>query len=217
MVLGALWCPANNSRETFEQIRAIKTKHGLAPLFEIKWSKISPAKLEFYLDLINYFFKREDLHFRALIALDKGKLTHEQFNQNHDTWYYKMFFQLLSVIFDSTVSYNIFLDIKDTRSSEKMLKLHEILCNDKGDFSHDIIKVVQTVRSHEVELLQLADLLLGAVSYANRGLLTSKAKLQVINRIEEFLGHSLRTSTQLKEDKFNLFFWKPQITGETNV
>lgn len=51
-----------------------------------------------------------------------------------------------------------------------------MLRNDKYDYSKEIIKKVQQVRSHEVELTQLADLLTGAVSYVNRGLSDSLAK-----------------------------------------
>ena len=51
-----------------------------------------------------------------------------------------------------------------------MEHLHEIICNNMYDFRHEIVERMQLVRSHEVELLQLADLLIGAVAYANRGL-----------------------------------------------
>jgi hypothetical protein len=40
------------------------------------------------------------------------------------------------------------------------------------DFRRDILKPIQTVRSHEVQILQLCDILLGAVSYATRELAT---------------------------------------------
>lgn len=57
-----------------------------------------------------------------------------------------------------------------------MHKLEEVLRNDKYDFSKEIIKKVQQVRSHEVEILQLTDLLIGATAYSNRGLENSKPK-----------------------------------------
>lgn len=89
MVLGAIWCPLEKTREIIMRLREIKLRHGLSPNFEVKWSKVSPAKLIFYKDLVDYFFDDDDLHFRALIVPNKSKLRHPAFSQDHDTWYYK--------------------------------------------------------------------------------------------------------------------------------
>jgi hypothetical protein len=70
------------------------------------------------------------------------------------------------------------------------------------------VKKIQQVRSHEVELVELADFLAGAVCYANRGLSGSKAKLAVIERIRGRRGYSLLQSTLYKEEKVNIYIWK---------
>lgn len=207
MVLGAIWCPLDKTRKINEQVREIKNSHGIKPDFEVKWKKVSPAKKQFYKELIEYFFSDNDLHFRALIVPDKSKLRHEDFGHTHDDWYFKMYFEMLKVIFDPNARYRIYLDIKDSRSSSKIAKLHDVLCNSLYDFSYQIIERVQTVRSHEVAILQLADLLIGAVSYINRGLSTSETKLELINLIRERSHYSLMKTTLLREDKFNLFRW----------
>jgi hypothetical protein len=87
MVLGALWCPKDRAPQAAERLREIKARHGLANNFEVKWTKVSPAKAQFYLDLVDYFFDDDDLHFRALIVPDKNLLRHEKFGQTHDDWY----------------------------------------------------------------------------------------------------------------------------------
>lgn len=46
-----------------------------------------------------------------------------------------------------------------------------------------LFKKVQQVRSHEVELVQVTDLLTGAISYVHRGLNASKAKNELIEHI----------------------------------
>ena len=95
MVLGAVWCPLDKTREIAVRLREIKEKHGLSPQFEVKWTKVSPAKIALYLDLVDYFFDDDDLHFRALVVPDKSLLQHESIaGQDHDTWYYKMYFYL---------------------------------------------------------------------------------------------------------------------------
>jgi hypothetical protein len=207
MVLGAVWCPLEKTREIAVRIREIKVKHGLSPQFEMKWVKVSPAKVQFYLDIMDYFFDDDDLHFRALIAPDKSRLRHEDFQQTHDEWYYKMYFDMLKVILHPDARYRIYLDYKATQGATKVEKLHEVLCNNMYDFSRRIIEKVQLVRSHEVEILQLADLLIGTVSYINRGLFTSAAKQRLVDRMRERSGYKLTQTTLLWEDKVNLFRW----------
>jgi hypothetical protein len=208
MVLGAVWCPLERTREIAVRLREIKAKHSLSPQFEIKWVKVSPAKTRFYLDIVDYFFDDGDLHFRALVVPDKSKLRHEDFGQTHDEWYYKMYFDMLKIILCPEGRYRIYLDYKDTRGSVKVDKLHDVLCNNMYDFRREIIERVQLVRSHEVEILQLADLLIGAVSYVNRGLESSTAKLDLINRIRERSGYTLTRTTLFREEKFNLLRWR---------
>ena len=214
MVLGSIWCPLEKARETAQAIRAIKGKHGLGHDFEIKWTKVSPGKIDFYIDLIDYFFAEPDLHFRALIVADKDRLQHKTYGQSHDEWYFKMYFTMLKAIFRPNASYRIYLDIKDTRSAPKVKKLWDVLCNNAYDFSREIIQKVQTVRSHEVEQLQLADLLIGAIAYANRDLSGSRAKQRLVKLIRERSRYSLTHSTLYREDKLNLFRWTAQELDE---
>jgi hypothetical protein len=208
MLLGAVWCPISATNPTASRLREIKADHGVSPHMEIKWSNVSPGKLGLYLDLVDYFFDTSSLHFRAVI-IDKDELDHERFDQEHDDFYYKMYFNMLKVLLDPEQRYRIYLDIKDTRSAEKVEKLHEVLSNNLYDFSRSIIQRVQSVRSHEVEQIQLADLLLGAVGYANAGYESSDAKLAVVDRLRERSGYELTKSTLLREDKVNLLRWRP--------
>jgi hypothetical protein len=208
MVLGAVWCPMEKGREIATRLREIKSQHGMKPGFEIKWTKVSPAKVQLYMDWLDYFFDDDDLHFRGLIVPDKTKLLHTVFRQSHDDWYYKMYFDMLKVILSPVEHYRIYLDIKDSRSAAKVAKLHDVLCNNLYDFSRQIIERIQTVRSHEIEMLQLVDLLIGAVSYVNRGLSTNTAKQAVVERMRERSGYDLTKTTLYLESKVNLFRWQ---------
>ena len=207
MVLGAVWCPQEKVREAIKRIREIKLRHGLSKDFEIKWTKVSPAKVQFYLDVLDYFFDDDDLHCRALIVPDKSKLRHDLFGQTHDSWYYKMYFVMLKIILEPTEHYQIYLDIKDTRSAGKAAKLHDVLANNIHDFERRIIRKVQVVRSHEIELIQLADLLIGAVSYVNRGLSGSAAKMHLVEEMQLRSHYRLTRTTAESEQKVNLFRW----------
>jgi hypothetical protein len=210
MVLGALWCPEDQAQIVFKEIRAIKVRNELSPKLEIKWTKVSPAKISFYYQLIDYIYDNDDLHFIALVIPDKTILRHDEHSQTHDEWYYKMYFEMIKIIISPSDCYRIYLDIKDTRGGAKARKLHEVLCNSMHDFSREIIERVQIVKSHEVEILQLADLLIGAVSAVNRNCSESDAKKAIIARIQQRSGYSLQETTSPRELKTNLLVWHPR-------
>jgi hypothetical protein len=84
------------------------------------------------------------------------------------------------------------------------------LANANYDFDREMIQKIQQVHSHEVEQLQLADLIIGALGYVNRGLESSSSKLEIIERIQKLSGLSLTRSTLPSAKKFNLFIWKAQ-------
>lgn len=210
MVLGAVWCPASHRAMLARKIKALKKQHGLPPQLEIKWVKVSPSQLGFYLALIDLFFDESLLHFRGLVVPDKQALEHGRFEQNHDEFYYKMWYLLLNRLIDPALHYRIFLDIKDTRGQAKVIKLHDVLCNANYDFDRSVIEKIELVHSHDVLLLQLADLLIGAVGYLHRGLQESPAKLALVAHLRHRSGLSLEKSSLLKAEKFNLFVWKPQ-------
>lgn len=210
MVLGAVWSPENKRKEINTRLREIKRKHKTEPGFEAKWTKVGPGKLELYMDLIDYFFDDDDLCFRGLVIPDKNILGHDEFNQSHDDWYYKMYFTMLKTIFHPAAQYRVYIDIKDTWGHNKVEQLHEVLCNNSYDYSKKIISRVQQVRSHEAEQLQLTDLLIGALSYLHRNLEGSEAKLKLIKRIKTRAGYTLKNNTLLREMKFNLLVWEPK-------
>jgi len=146
MALGAISCPADKKGEIFNRIREIKKKYDLTPrhnknkndnrrYYEIKWNKISNNKLIFYKEIIDFFFDDDDLSFRVLIVPDKASLDYAAFNHTNDTFYYKMYFSMLKLILNPNKGHNIYIDIKDTRSKEKVHKLEEVLRNDKYDYS----------------------------------------------------------------------------------
>lgn len=218
MVLGCVWCLRDRVPEISQRLREIKAEFGLVrPVdfteghqpFELKWEKVSPSKLAYYLRVVDYFFDDDHLHFRGVIIPDKGILRHDDFGQTHDTWYYKMCFQMLETVIDPQQRYHVYLDIKDTRSEEKRQKLEQVLRSSRRDFRGRIIERVKQIRSHESELLQLADLLIGAICYCNRELETSAAKQSVVQRIQQRSGKTLKDKTWLRESKLNLLLWVP--------
>ncbi len=218
MVLGAVWCPQRKLKEINQRIKEIKVRNNVSPTMELKWTKISPGKLDLYKDLVNYYFDDDDLHFRALIIPDKSKLDHQRFNQTHDEWYYKMYFDMLKVIFHPTDRFEVYIDIKDSNSYHKAQKLREVCSNSMYDFSQSIIQRLQPIRSEEVQIMQLTDILIGAIAYENRsfpdGFQKSSAKQEIISLTKKRSGYSMKKTTLLREDKLNLFRWDSRGINE---
>jgi len=209
MALGVVWCPHDKTREIAVRLREIKERRGFNPHAEVKWTKVSPAMTHLYLDLLDYFLDDDDLHFRAVVV-DKRTHRAAENGGDHDAWYYALYFDLIEPLLRPSGRYRIYLDIKDTRSQRKVQSLHEVLCNSQLDFDRKIVERVQQVRSHEVEQLQLADLLLGAVTYANRELSGNDAKVAFVSRLRARTALQLTKTTLLQEPKVNLYFWKPR-------
>lgn len=79
------------------------------------------------------------------------------------------------------------------------------------DFSERIIRRLQPIRSEEVQVMQLSDVLIGAVGYKNRifpsNFVKSPAKQEIINLIMKRSGYCLSKTTLLREEKCNLLIW----------
>src|SRR5580692_10756822 len=114
------------------------------------------SRLDFYLEMIDWFFSEPSIRFRALIVLNKDKLDHKSFNKDsHNNFYYKMYFSLLNKLLSPENKYNIYVDIKDTQSRLMNQRLKEVLCNNVYDFTGDMIGKIQNIHSHESHLTQL--------------------------------------------------------------
>jgi hypothetical protein len=197
MILGYLSVPYNMKDLHLEQIKEIKQKHKFYG--EIKWSKVSNSQHKFYNDIVDYFFS-SNLAFRAIV-IPKAAIQNSAFNQDFDTFYYKMYYYLLNHRIDMRYTYNIYLDIKDALSGKKVQKLKEILQTKYG-----VVRNLQNIHSRESLFLQIADLLIGALNYNLRGELRVNAKVNLINKIRSHSNQPLTQSTFYNEEKMNLFF-----------
>lgn len=197
MFLGSISCAYPQVKRHTARINEIKDKHRFNA--EIKWSHVSKSKIGFYMELVDYFFDT-DLRFRA-IGIDKSKIDYESFDCSYDDFYYKMYYILLNYRIDTTNHYNVYLDIKDTLSARKVRKLREIL-----NVKFGVFRNIQNIVSKESILMQLADFIMGAISYnVNVKEKNNAAKVAIIERIKKHGNISNLAQTNYS-DKLNLFF-----------
>lgn len=207
-VVGGMKCPQTEVKRINSEVLALKEYFGYSKKSEIKWTKISNGNLDFYLALVELFFKDAALSFRGYIGRGKTELDNPGHSQSFDDWYYKMYYRMLEFVLNknSNDNFNIYLDIKDTLGSKKITIIQGYL---NSHFDRSIVNHIQLVRSDEVAILQLADLFIGALSYKHRGLSGSESKLTIIKKIEELSRQNLLLTSSYKQSKANWFVWTP--------
>ena len=213
MILGAMYCQEERKKQIYDEIRAIKIKHNISSFFEIKWTKVSESKIDFYLELLDYFWNNQDLLYRGLVASGKQSLDHDKYNGgDYDLWYYKMYYRMLDPVISPNDKYHIMVDIKDTRGGKRVAKLREVLCNNIYDFKKEVIDQIGQINSKESDILQLVDLINGALAFYHRGLVNNlDSNLGKIRFVKALRKHAdLDNNTKYGERKFNLFIWEPK-------
>ncbi|MGB4247146.1 MAG: DUF3800 domain-containing protein [Pseudohongiellaceae bacterium] len=200
LMIGSLWLPEELRSEIKSRVIALRERN--QAWGEIKWSKVSPNRVNFYVELIDLFFAYGDnLRFRC-IAVDRTQFNLALHDNDGELGFYKFYYQLLHHWILDFNDYSIFCDIKSNRDPKRLPVLAQCLSYANLTSSIDSI---QSLPSHEVVLIQLCDLLLGAASSRiNKTLNEGTAKESVVERIESALGRQL-APTNKSEEKFNIF------------
>ncbi len=207
MLIGAVYCPKFKVKKINEYIEHLKENYNLSNKIELKWNKIDKKTEKLYLDIIAYFFNNDDLKFRVIV-IDKTKLNHEKYNQTENDFYHKSYYEMLKYIITPGNSYNIYPDIKDTNSYYYHQIMLDYLRFKMSDTNKKTIKKVQPIRSYEAPILQINDILIGALSYYYRGLSENRIKLTIVNEINKFYQNSFDVSSYYNNTKFNIFIWR---------
>ncbi len=207
MLIGAVYCPKYKVKKVNEYIEHLKENYNLSDKIELKWNKIDKKTEKLYLDIINYFFNNDDLKFRVIV-IDKTKLDHEKYNQTENDFYHKVYYDMLKYIIIPGNSYNIYPDIKDTNSYYYHQVMLDYLRIKMSDTNKKTIKKVQPIRSYEAPILQINDILIGALSYYYRNLSGNSVKLNIINEIKKLYQNDFNTSSYYSNTKFNIFIWR---------
>ncbi|WP_064681271.1 DUF3800 domain-containing protein [Rhizobium bangladeshense] len=143
---------------------------------ELKWSKISAAKLHAYKLVIDRFFDHGDvstpIHFHSLV-IDTSKIRDDTYNKgDREIGFNKEVYQLLMKCarLYPTAHFKVYADHRDTSFS--MDELRSILnagARKKGDARVTPFRLVQFCDSKKFLPLQMTDLLLGAITFQING------------------------------------------------
>lgn len=201
LTIGGLWL-AKQDRVRFKQaIHDLRNKHKIGG--EFKWQKISPSRQAFYNELIDWFFEQNDnLRFKC-IAVEHQKVNLLKYHgSDQELGFYKFYYQMLHHWVLDWNEYAVFCDFKSNREPNRLRVLQK--CLEASNLSSHISSV-QSIRSKESVLVQLVDVLTGAVAAKLNSALNPKgAKQYIVKKIEDRLKRSIR-HTAKGEQKFNVF------------
>lgn len=209
MVLGMIFCPKSCYNQIKDRIFKLKNKYKINKSAETKWSKISKSRYLYYKELIEYFFEPTiNIAFNGIVV-DKKKLNHEEFKQSHNEFYYKIMYYMIDHKI-SAFDYNkIYIDEKDTHNAERVRTLEKILKSNYKYYFSNTIKPIQVIKSQESQLMQITDILTGAISYElNNKEKISESKKTIISLINEKIGYKINNKKNINTPKFELMFFK---------
>lgn len=201
MIIGGLWLAAEDRAQFKIDIHNLRNKHRIGG--EFKWQKVSPSRIDFYVDLVDWFIAREDrLRFRC-IAVDSENVDLPRFSGNdQELGFYKFYYQMLHHWILDFNEYAVFCDFKSNRDGDRLSEL--ALCLNNSNLSSEVISA-QAIRSKESVLIQAADVLTGiAAGCLNNNLKVGGAKWELATHFEQGLGRKV-SSTFRSEQKFNVF------------
>ena len=212
MAIASVWCRKDRKREITKTIKNIKLKYRISAKTELKWGKVSPATLDMYKEVFDEIKKEKYLRIRVVIT-KKEKIKSDAKSRWYETMYYKLVeYPISQISSDHSIDFvEVYSDVMNTHSVEQMEKISTYL---KRHFRGKTKFVSKVCESKDVTLIQIADLLAGAATYCNRELSTSKAKLELLNHIQNIFNINFKTTTKTKYGRisnYNVFVYDPQV------
>jgi len=173
MVIGGIITLRSNESSLAEAMRLYRQAYNMHA--ELKWTKVSDQKLQEYRSLIDLFFSINRLFDFKSIVINTQEIDHRRFNKsNVELGFYKLMYQFLLHSFGQYLQEDdrciIYLDRRNT--SYKISTLCAILNNGlrkKYHFMHTPVRNIEPIDSKDNDLIQIADILLGAIGYEMNG------------------------------------------------
>ena len=223
---GTLWMKWQRRGDFAADFRDICEKHGFQG--ECKWKKANSWRsFNFYIDLIDYFFKKRWILFHCII-IRKAIIDMSYHRNDFDLARRKHFNMFLTNKIEKSVlaypnrdqEYRIWVDPIASRYRKADEAVQVIANNVLNQGLKQINKVesVVTKDSRLTPTIQLCDFLLGAVIESWQGNASSEYKHRLREIIAEYLGwSSLDSDTQRDEKKFNIWYFYDPTKGPREV
>lgn len=174
MVIGGVIAQREDELLFTQDMRLFRQSHNMRS--ELKWTKVSDQKLSEYRALIDLFFSLSRAVYFKAIVVDTQEIDHRTHNKsNPELGFYKLMYQFLLHSFGGDLRQDdcclIFLDQRTT-TNYKLSTLCAILKNGlrkKYGLDLDTVRNIQATDSKQSDLIQIADVLMGAIGYEMNG------------------------------------------------
>lgn len=221
MVFGGIMIPREKAEELSISVKKWRTRANMTA--ELKWKKVTSNKYQHYREYVDGVLnrvKKQEMAFRSVVLRHSDMDCRRFHGGNQELQFYKFMFQFLYNSFvrflyegDKVV---IFVDERTTDYSLDDLKrvLNRRACRHKG-WTDGPFRSVQPVVSHDSELMQMNDVLMGAVAHQNnRGEDVPgrrQSKVDLAQHIAKAAGLSnLRVQTPVSMSHFGIWQFKLQ-------
>ena len=223
MVFGGIIVPATGVQpfdKAMDLWRDAQNMHA-----ELKWTKVSNQKLGEYKSLMDLFFSltgKGQLHFRSVV-FDTTQIDYKTYHKgNKELGFYKFFYQFLLHSFGEYAAKKnrrllVHLDRRHTKQklSTFGLILDRGICK-RYECDRKVVTNVEAVDSKKCNLMQVADVLMGAIGYQNNDCHirqgAKRAKIQLADYIAQKANLlSLKQNTPRRMKHFGI--WLFQFSG----
>lgn len=212
--IGSLWIPWDVEFSLRQEIAEFRQRTGM--IREFKWTKVSTPKLVYYKQFCDFLNFHQSIEFRCIIVnkglLDLGRY----FKGDKEAGFYTFYHWLLrhrARSSDDNETYYVYAHQRNTRRRSALAALKSI-CNNgyrKDGGNCDPFKTMESVTSQE-DLIQLCDVLTGAVTMTWNKSYKSDAKCALRSHLEDLSGiPGLCWGTNAwARRKFNVWPWRPK-------
>ena len=209
MTIGGVACPEASKRSIVLNIDRLRCEYDVQR--EFGWKTVCPSRIEFFKRLADLLFSDPDIHFRCVVASRKKT----DFDSDEER-FQKLYYQVFNNWLDRGKTYRVFIDRRvDDKARVSTLKRCLMHTSTFGDS----VRRVEEVESRENDMIQLADVFVGAVGYAWCGRCGreegSAAKAELCGYIAQEIGCPTLVGYQTGPDekKFNVF----HFVGRNNI
>ena len=209
MLIGGLWVPWDDELAIRASLMAVRAKHQLRA--EMKWTKVTDKMLRAYMDFVDVFFEQCSMRFKCIV-LDTRILDYRTYNSgDKELGFYKFYYQLISRNLSPRCEYWLYTDERQNRKPYRLEAL-KLAVNNWWTSKKQVrpLRHIEPCKSHNDDIMQLADILLGAIASAWNERKGRESKKLLKEHIAQHLSRpSLAIATAPNAPKVNIWKWQP--------